>query len=252
MTTIRKIALAFAVTALCALGSTACSQEDEAGRWVELPGGRMVQLHDEVDYDDNRLIYKIDAHRYLTMMTHDGDCSGLGGTVRYHDTKRGIASEVGDMSLRTLPIFAMDPQQYLAMPVPSGDLVNNARLYFSTDYGRSWEDIRFISLRAGLVVKKDVLVYLQGSAYNDEPVEIDGAKVWSFSRLVREKEQPGETTPGGDYYDHRENTWTLRFGASKDDAPDVKIDIDAFTKVAPPSGWRHLRCEPMPTTPTQP
>lgn len=252
---IKKVALLpLALALFGALGVAACKQAaDEEGRWVRLPGGQTVQTQAPVEYNDKRLIYKIDEHRYFTMMTHNGDCSGLGGTVRYHDTKRDIDGKIGSFSFRDEPIFAMDPGQYLAIPDPSAtSLQNNARLYFSTDYGRSWKDIRFIDPQAGVIVKDDILVYLDGSASVNNPVEIRGGQAWGFAQLIAEEKSPEEATPIPNFFRYQEDKW-VRISSKWDrEVNRVNIDMAKLANVSPPSGWRHLRCDPIPTVPPKP
>lgn len=239
------------------LGLAACKPQEEEGQWIRLPGGRMVQTLPAVEYDDERLIYKIDEDRYFTMMTHDGDCWGLGGVVRYRDKRRGINSEVGSTETNELKIFSLDPDKNLAIPVPNGDLQSNSRLLFSTDYGKTWDSIRFVYPSAGMVVKGDVLVFLDGSAGVGSPVEIDGAQVWSFPAMKLIIKNPGDTTPDADQYLYwakddiggsDEKFWELRYGIHKKDEADVKIDIAGYPGVIPPSGWRHMRCDSISAT----
>lgn len=247
-------AIQSAVTAFCVLVLGGCQREpDDEGRWIELPGGRMVYAQASVKYDDKRLIYRIDDQRFFTMMTHEGDCSGLGGAVRYQDLKRGIDSEVGHTSFNPFDLFSMDPGRYLALPVPSGDLQNNSSLYLSSDYGQSWKSMQFVSPDIGIAVKNDVLVFLGGSLDGPSGApEIDRARVWSFTQLVRQEKHPGKTTPRSDSYDFMEADWTLRISASRTDIPDVKIDIKDYIDVSPPSGWKNLRCDPLPAQSAKP
>lgn len=260
----RKVALlSLALALFGVLGVAACKQQaaDEEGQWIRLPGGRMVHGTPGKPETIERLIYKIDHFRYFTMMVSEDFTTCGSGTVWYHDKKRGIHSEVGSTEVNDLKIFSLDPDKNLAIPVPSGDLQNNSELLFSTDYGKTWRSMGFVSPRAGMIVKDDILVFLDGSAYLDEPVEIDGAQVWNFARLVTEANSSRASPLWPDKYDYRHedeyNTsekkiWSLRRSASGKNIPDVKIDIATYPNVTPPSGWRHLRCDPMPNTPTKP
>jgi len=252
-----KINLVAAVLATIAFGTSGlagCQQEsDDEGRWIELPGGRMVYAQADVEYNDKRLIYRIDDQRFFTMMTHAGDCSGLGGAVRYQDLKRGIDSKVGHTSFNPFDLFSMDPGRYLALPFPSGDLQDNGGLYVSSDYGRSWKSMQFVSPGIGMVVKDEVLVFLGGSLDGPSGApEIISADVWGFARITSPEQQLEDLTPSADYYHKFDNAWTLRAGALQRDTPDVKIDVKDYINASPPSRWRHLRCDPIPAKPAKP
>lgn len=243
-----------AVYLALALGS--CKPQEEEGQWIELPGGRMVYGTPGKPETIERLIYKIDDKRYFTMMVSEDFLTCGAGIVWYHDEGRKIKSEVGSSSVHDLPIFSMDPEKNLAIPVPNGDLQLNARLRFSTNYGKTWDSISFGWPGAGMVVKNDILITLSGSAGYQVPIHVAGAGVRSFESLKSDIKQPERENSSEDFYDFTADDFPkdapyefrLRYSASDTQTPDIDIDVADLIKSTPPSGWRHLRCEKMPIT----